>query len=78
MEYLVRTARLEDLCRIQEIYAYARTFMAETGKWITIGAVCVASLVILIKHFENIKRLIKGEEIGFRRAMSKKDKISKQ
>jgi hypothetical protein len=31
MEYLVRTARLEDLCRIEEIYAYARTFMAETG-----------------------------------------------
>lgn len=53
-------------------------FMVETGKWITIGAVCVASLIILIKHFENIKRLVKGEEIGFRRAMSKKDKISKQ
>lgn len=31
MEYLVRTAVFEDLPRIEEIYAYARQFMAETG-----------------------------------------------
>lgn len=41
-----------------------------------IAVVCVASLVILLKHLVNIKRLITGEEIGLRRAMSKKDKIS--
>lgn len=40
-----------------------------------IALVCVASVVILLKHLVNIKRLITGEEIGLRRAMSKKDKV---
>lgn len=31
MEYQIRKARREDLPRIEEIYAYARKFMAETG-----------------------------------------------
>ena len=31
MEYTIRCANMEDLTRIEEIYAYARTFMAETG-----------------------------------------------
>lgn len=31
MDYLIRTAQWEDLPRIQEIYANARKFMAETG-----------------------------------------------
>ncbi len=31
MEYQIRKARREDLSRIEEIYAYARKFMAETG-----------------------------------------------
>jgi len=31
MEYITRTAQYSDLFRIQEIYAYARRFMAETG-----------------------------------------------
>lgn len=44
------------------------------GIWV-IGIVCVASIVIFLKHLVNIKRLITGEEIGLRRAMSKKDKI---
>ncbi|MBR3704942.1 MAG: glycerol-3-phosphate acyltransferase [Oscillospiraceae bacterium] len=41
-----------------------------------IVVVCIASIVILLKHLVNIKRLITGEEIGLRRAMSKEDKIS--
>ena len=31
MDYQIRTALREDLPRIEEIYAYARKFMAETG-----------------------------------------------
>lgn len=31
MDYSVRKAKKEDLFRIEEIYAYARKFMAETG-----------------------------------------------
>ena len=31
MDYLVRTAKAEDLPRIEEIYAYARAFMVKTG-----------------------------------------------
>lgn len=37
--------------------------------------VCTASLVILLNHTVNIKRLFTGQEIGLRRAMSKQDKI---
>lgn len=39
--------------------------------------ILIVSLIILSKHFVNIKRIIKGEEIGLRRAFSKKDKIHK-
>ena len=31
MQYMIRKAIREDLPRIEEIYAYARQFMAETG-----------------------------------------------
>ena len=31
MEYTVRPAQQPDLCRIEEIYAYARAFMEKTG-----------------------------------------------
>lgn len=37
--------------------------------------VCVASAVILAKHFVNIRRLLTGQEIGLRRALSKTDKV---
>lgn len=43
---------------------------------LVIAIVCVASCVIFLKHLVNIKRLVTGEEIGLRRAMSQKDKIS--
>ncbi len=37
--------------------------------------VCVASVVMFLKHLVNIKRIIQGEEIGLRRTMRKKDRI---
>lgn len=40
-----------------------------------IAVVCLASLVIFCKHFVNLKRLAAGQEIGLRRAMSKKDRL---
>lgn len=43
---------------------------------IIIAAVAAASLVIFIKHFVNFKRIFSGEEIGLRRALSKKDRIN--
>lgn len=42
---------------------------------VIIVIVCVASVVIVCKHFENIRRLLAGEEIGLRRTMSKKDRV---
>ena len=45
---------------------------------IMICAVALASLVIFVKHFVNLKRIFTGEEIGLRRALSKKDKINQQ
>jgi len=43
---------------------------------ITIALVCVASLVILCKHAVNIRRLYTGQEIGLRRTLSRKDRVS--
>lgn len=42
---------------------------------LVIAIVCVASIVMYCKHWINIKRLIRGEEIGLRRTMSRKDRI---
>ena len=53
--------------------AYLGLF-AKAG-WLVVAAVCVASLVIFAKHFVNIQRLLTGQEIGLRRAMSKKDRV---
>lgn len=49
-------------------------FFARMG-WVAVCAVGLASLVIFVKHFVNIRRLLTGQEIGLRRAMSKKDKV---
>lgn len=45
------------------------------GKLILIAIVSIASVVILYKHFVNIKRLCTGQEIGLRRTLSKKDRV---
>lgn len=42
---------------------------------IYVGIVLVASIVIFIKHIENIKRLAKKEEIGVREALAGKHKL---
>lgn len=42
---------------------------------IYVGIVLIASIVIFIKHIENIKRLIKREEIGVREALAGKHKL---
>jgi len=42
---------------------------------IFVGVICVASLVILCKHFVNLRKLATGQEIGLRRALSKKDRV---
>ena len=47
------------------------------GNTLSVIPILIVSLIILSKHFVNIKRIIKGEEIGLRRAFSKKDKINK-
>lgn len=49
-------------------------FFAKVGL-VVIGIVCVASLVIFFKHLINLKRIVTGQEIGLRRAMSKEDRI---
>ncbi len=42
------------------------------AQYIVMAVVCVASLLIIFRHFENIKKIAKGEEIGVRKAFSKK------
>ena len=40
-----------------------------------VGVVCIASLVILCKHLVNLRKIATGQEIGLRRALSKKDRV---
>jgi len=39
---------------------------------------CIASVVILIKHRDNYTRILSGTEIGLRRTLTKKDRVSKK
>lgn len=52
----------------------AYLFLRHTGLSL-VAIVCVASVVITYKHMENIRRLMSGEEIGLRQAMSKKGRV---
>ena len=38
---------------------------------------CAASAVILFKHRDNYIRILSGTEIGLRRTLTKKDRVSK-
>lgn len=42
-------------------------FFVNAG-YIAVIIICIASAAIIIKHIGNLKRIAKGEEIGFRRA----------
>lgn len=39
--------------------------------WIAVGIICIASATVIFKHIVNIKKIIKGEEIGLRKANQK-------
>ena len=41
------------------------------------GILCVATAVMFVKHWENIQRIAKGEEIGLRRTAKGADRIDK-
>lgn len=62
------------LTAIVSFPAYLATFSQASITAILV--VSAASLAILMKHFINIRRLMVGEEIGLRRTMSKKDRVS--
>ncbi len=42
------------------------------AQYIVVGIVCIASVVIIIKHIENIRKIASGKEIGLRQAFAKK------
>jgi len=44
------------------------------GQYIVVAIVCIASLVIILKHLENIKKIATGQEIGLRRVIDKNKK----
>ena len=46
-----------------------------TANLVFVGIILIASIVIFMKHIENIKRLISKEEIGIRAALSGKHKL---
>lgn len=50
-------------------------FVARNG--ILAAILCVATLVMFVKHWENIIRIAKGQEIGLRRTAKGKDRIDK-
>lgn len=43
-----------------------------SSAWIQPAIICAATVLILIKHRENIKRIISGKEIGLRKTMGVK------
>ncbi len=43
--------------------------------WKLAAIVCVATVVMFGKHWENIQRIAKGEEIGLRRTVKGKDRL---
>ena len=43
--------------------------------WAAFGIVCAASFAVIIKHRENLTRILNGTEIGLRRASSGKDRV---
>lgn len=49
-------------------------FFRQAG-WLIVAVICIATLVILCKHAINIRRIVTGQEIGLRRAMTKKDRV---
>ena len=48
-----------------------------THNLLLVGILCVATLVMFVKHWENIIRIAKGEEIGLRRTVKGKDRVDK-
>ena len=48
-----------------------------TRNLILVAILCVATLVMFIKHWENIIRISRGEEIGLRRTAKGADRIDK-
>lgn len=48
-----------------------------TQSLVTALILCVASAVILYKHRANYPRILNGTEIGLRRTLTKKDRVSK-
>lgn len=48
-----------------------------THNLILVGILCVATLVMFVRHWENIIRISKGEEIGLRRTVKGKDRVDK-
>ena len=48
-----------------------------THNLILVAILCVATLVMFVKHWENILRIARGEEIGLRRTAKGADRIDK-
>ena len=58
------------------VVAPAYTFFT-THNPVLVAILCVASLVMFFKHWENILRIAKGQEIGLRRTAKGADRIDK-
>lgn len=48
-----------------------------THNLILVAILCVATMVMFVKHWENIVRIAKGEEIGLRRTVKGEDRVDK-
>lgn len=48
-----------------------------THNLILVAILCVATMVMFVKHWENIIRIAKGEEIGLRRTVKGEDRVDK-
>lgn len=48
-----------------------------TQNLLLVAILCVATVVMFLKHWENIVRIVKGQEIGLRRTVKGKDRLDK-
>ena len=52
-------------------------YVAWSQGWIALAIVCVASCAVIVKHRENLTRLLNGTEIGLRKAHSGELRVKK-
>lgn len=66
------------LAAISQVIIVPVYLIVTTGDLLLAGILCIASVVMLMKHRENIVRIARGQEIGLRSTAKGKNRIDKK